>query len=130
MEKGPVSTFSPFLLQWQSPVWVNFIPMKFSPMSPLAAWGCFHVMVDVLDHSAPKLEQNSHLNLTKDVSFQEAAVTTCEAFLLLIAQTLHHFISSLVHSLALRANTNTSGGFWGVGGRSKIGRCAVRGESN
>lgn len=102
--------------------------MKFSPMSPLAAWGCFHVIVDVLDHSAPKLEQNSHLKLTKDVSFQEAAVTTCEAFLLLISQTLHHFISSLLHSLALRANTG--GGFCGVGGRNKIWRCAARGESN
>lgn len=87
--------------------------MKFSPTPPLVAWSCFHVIVDVLDHSAPKLEQNSQPKLTKDVSFQDAAVTTCEAFLLLMSQTLSSFISSLLHSLALRPNTNNGGGFWG-----------------
>lgn len=93
--------------------WVNFIPMKFSPTSPLATWGCFHVIVVVLDDSAPKLEQNSQLKLTKDVSFQDAAVTTCEAFLLLISQTLSSLYFFPTPFLALRPNTNTGGGLGG-----------------
>lgn len=80
VEQGPISTLSSFLHQLQSLIWVSFILMTFTPTSPLATWSCFHlkvgIRVSVLELSAPKLEQNSQLKLTKDTNYQDTAIST------------------------------------------------------
>lgn len=53
IEQGPMSILSPLLLSWQSVIWVDDILTKLIPMSPWVAWGCFHLMVDILDLSGP-----------------------------------------------------------------------------